>query len=400
MSGSDLIAQAQQYLMHTYAPQPVLFSKGRGTRLYDTEGKEYLDFVGGIAVNNLGHCHPIITLALQKQAQRLVHVSNLYYSEPMIQLAKVLVEYSFADKIFFCNSGAEANEAAIKLVRKYAHARHGNHRYEILCMEQSFHGRTLAMITATGQEKYQKGFEPLPSGFRHIPFNDLKTTEAAITDKTAAIMVEPIQGEGGVRVPDQGYLEGLRKLCDDQDLLLVFDEVQTGIGRTGKLFAYEHWGMEPDIMTLAKGLGAGVPIGAMLAKEAIAQSFTPGSHASTFGGNPLASQTALVNLEVLLEKGFILENCRQMGDYFIQQLQTLKTKHPCILAVRGMGLLVGAELSIDGKPVVDDCRDAGVLINCVMGKVLRFVPALMIMKEEIDQLIELLDQVLDKRGRA
>lgn len=400
MSFDDIIAEAQQYLMNTYARQPVVLYKGRGTRLYDPDGKEYLDFVSGIAVNNLGHCHPNVTVAFQKQAQRLVHVSNLYYSEPQIKLAKLLVQHSFADKVFFCNSGAEANEAAIKLVRKYAHDHYGPERFEIICMDGSFHGRTLATVTATGQSKYQKGFEPLVPGFRHVPFNDLEAVDKAITDSTAAVLVEPIQAEGGVQLPNEGYLSGLRKLCSDRGLLLVLDEVQTGIGRTGTLFAYEHWGAEPDIMTLAKGLGSGLPIGAMLAKESVAQAFGPGTHASTFGGNPLACSAALATLEVLLEEGFILDNCRRMGEYFLSRLKTLQQQHPCIQSVRGMGLLIGMELSIDGKPIVEDCLEQGILINCTLDRVLRFVPPLIIMKEEIDLLIDALDGILKKRGGA
>ena len=398
MSSSDLIAEAQKYLMNTYARQPVLFYKGRGTRLYDPTGKEYLDFVSGVAVNNLGHCHPNITAAFQKQAQRLVHVSNLYNSEPQIQLAKLLVENSFADKVFFCNSGAEANEAAIKLVRKYAHDQLRSDRFEILCFKQSFHGRTLATISATGQSKYQEGFEPLVPGFRHAVFNDLKSVKSMINDNTAAILVELIQAEGGVNIADSRFLEGLRNLCNEKDLLLVFDEVQTGIGRTGKLFAYEHWGIEPDIMTLAKGLGSGLPIGAMLAKDSVAETFKPGMHASTFGGNPLACSAAVATLQVLLESGFIIDNCQRMGSYFIERLNELKNRHRCIKEVRGKGLLIGMELSIDGRPILQDCLESGILINCVMDQVLRFLPPLIVMKEEIDQLLERLDVILKERG--
>jgi acetylornithine/N-succinyldiaminopimelate aminotransferase len=398
MASDNLIEQARKVLMNTYSQQPVVFHKGRGTRLYDPEGREYLDFVGGVAVNNLGHCHPNVTVAFQKQAQRLVHVSNLYYSEPSIRLAKLLVEKCFADRVFFCNSGAEANEAAIKLVRRYAHEHFGPDRFEILCFEGSFHGRTLATVTATGQDKYKSGFDPLVPGFRHVPFNDLKAVEKAVDDKTAAILVEPIQGEGGVQIPDEGFLPGLRKLCDERGILLVLDEIQTGIGRTGKLFAYEHYGIEPDIMTLAKGLGSGLPIGAMLARESVASAFTPGSHASTFGGNPLACSAALATLDVLLENGFILDNCVRMGRYLLERMGSLKSDHRVIQSVRGRGLMVGMELSIDGKPVVDDCREAGVLINCTVGRVLRFVPPLIIMKEEIDLLADCLDKVLKKRA--
>jgi len=383
--------------MNTYTRQPLIIHKGRGTRVYDPNGKEYLDFVGGVAVNNLGHCHPNVTVAFQKQAQRLVHVSNLYYTEPQVKLARLLVEHSFADKVFFCNSGTEAIEAAIKLVRKFSREKFGPDRYEIITMEQSFHGRTLAAVTATAQPKYHKGFEPLVPGFRYVPYNDLKAVSNAISDRTAAILVEPAQGEGGVRIPDPDYLPGLRKLCDEKGLLLVLDEVQTGIGRTGRLFGYEHSGIEPDIMALAKGLGSGLPIGALLAKDSVARAFTPGSHAATFGGNPLVCAAAIATLEVLLEEGFILDNCRRMGEYFVERLKGLQQRHPCVVSVRGLGLLVGMELAIDGKPIVQDCLEEGLLINCTMDRVLRFVPPLIILKEEIDLLINRLDGIFKKR---
>jgi len=391
-----LIDEAQQYLMNTYTRQPLIIHKGRGTRVYDPNGKEYLDFVGGVAVNNLGHCHPNVTVAFQKQAQRLVHVSNLYYTVPQVKLARLLVEHSFADKVFFCNSGTEAIEAAIKLVRKFSHEKYGPDRHEIITMEQSFHGRTLAAVTATAQPKYHKGFEPLVPGFRYVPYNDLKAVAQAVSDRTAAVLVEPVQGEGGVRIPDNEYLPGLRKLCDEKGLLLVLDEVQTGIGRTGRLFGYEHYGIEPDIMALAKGLGSGLPIGALLAKDSVARVFTPGSHAATFGGNPLVCAAAIATLEVLLEEGFVLDNCRRMGDYFVERLKGLQQRHPCVVSVRGQGLLVGMELAIDGKPIVQDCLEEGILINCTMDRVLRFVPPLIILKEEIDLLINRLDGILKK----
>jgi predicted acetylornithine/succinylornithine family transaminase len=365
--------------------------------VYDPNGKEYLDFVGGVAVNNLGHCHPSVTVAFQKQAQRLVHVSNLYYTEPQVKLARLLVEHSFADKVFFCNSGAEAIEAAIKLVRKYSHDKHGPDRHEIITMEQSFHGRTLAAVTATAQPKYHKGFEPLVPGFRYVPYNDLKAVAKAVTDRTAAVLVEPVQGEGGVRIPDDDYLAGLRKLCDEKSLLLILDEVQTGIGRTGKMFCYEHYGIEPDVMALAKGLGSGLPIGALLAKDHVAKAFSPGTHAATFGGNPLVCAAAIATLEVLLEEGFVLDNCRRMGAYFVERLKGLQLRHSSIVSVRGMGLLVGMELTMDGKPIVQDCLEAGLLINCTMDRVLRFIPPLIILKEDIDLLIDRLDAILKKR---
>ena len=382
--------------MNTYNRFPVVFIKGRGVKVFDSDNREYLDFVAGIAVCNLGHCHPKVTVAFQKQAQRLVHISNLYHNEPQIKLAKMLVENSFADKAFFCNSGAEANEAAIKLVRKYAKEKLKGNRFEIITMEKSFHGRTMATITATAQEKVQKGFEPLLPGFKYEPFNNIDAVKKAISKKTAAVMLEPIQGEGGVNIPDNDYLKKLRRLCNDEGILLVFDEVQTGMGRTGRLFAYEHYGIEPDIMTLAKALGNGVAIGAMLAKESIAEAFTPGSHATTFGGNPLACSAAVAALETIIEDGILFENCVRMGDYLTKGLKELKKEHFFIKDIRSKGLLVGMELTIDGKDIVMECLKDGLLINCTMDKILRFLPPLIVTKEEIDSMLEILYGVLKR----
>lgn len=396
MPTEELRQDAERYLMNTYARSPISIVRGRGSRVYDLEGREYLDFVAGIAVNVLGHAHPDVVAAIQKQAQQLLHASNLYYTEPQVRLAQMLVDHSFAKKVFFCNSGAEANEAAIKLARRYAHQKHGPDRYEIITMRQSFHGRTMATLTATGQEKVQKGFEPLLPGFTYVPFNDLPSVEQALTSRTAAILLEPIQGEGGVHVADRRYLKGLRDLCRERDLLLIFDEIQTGMGRTGTLFAYEQLGVEPDVMTLAKGLGGGVPIGACLATDEAAAAFTPGSHASTFGGNPLTCAAALAVLRVLLE-GRVLEQSRRMGDYLAKGLQDFKERLPIVKDVRGLGLLQGMELSVDGKQVVTDCLARGLLINCTMDRVLRFVPPLIITQHEIDRLLDTLSQVLSKR---
>ncbi|MGH7206134.1 MAG: acetylornithine transaminase [Nitrospiraceae bacterium] len=396
MPTEDLRRDAERVLMPTYAPSPISIVRGRGSRVYDLEGREYLDFVAGIAVNTLGHAHPDLVAAIQKQARQLLHASNLYYTEPQVKLAKALVDHSFAKKVFFCNSGAEANEAAIKLVRRYAHQKHGPDRYEIITMLNSFHGRTMATLTATGQEKVQKGFEPLVPGFKYIPLNDLPELEKALSSKTAAVMLEPVQGEGGVHVADRTYLKGLRELCRQHDVLLVFDEVQTGMGRTGTLFAYEQLGVHPDIMTLAKGLGGGVPIGACLATDEVAAAFSPGAHASTFGGNPLACAVSLAVLRVLLE-GRVLEQSRRMGDYLAKGLLDLKDRLHIVKDVRGLGLLQGMELTIEGKPVVDDCLARGLLINCTMERVLRFVPPLIITQHEIDRLLNTLSQVLIKR---
>jgi predicted acetylornithine/succinylornithine family transaminase len=396
MLTNELLEFSKKYIMNTYNRFPVVFIKGRGVKVFDSDNREYLDFVAGIAVCNLGHCHPKVTVAFQKQAQRLVHISNLYHNEPQIKLAKMLVENSFADKAFFCNSGAEANEAAIKLVRKYAKEKLKGNRFEIITMEKSFHGRTMATITATGQEKVQKGFEPLLPGFKYEPFNNIDAVKKAISKKTAAVMLEPIQGEGGVNIPDNDYLKKLRRLCNDEGILLVFDEVQTGMGRTGRLFAYEHYGIEPDIMTLAKALGNGVAIGAMLAKESIAEAFTPGSHATTFGGNPLACSAAVAALETIIEDGILFENCVRMGDYLTKGLKELKKEHFFIKDIRSKGLLVGMELTIDGKDIVMECLKDGLLINCTMDKILRFLPPLIVTKEEIDSMLEILYGVLKR----
>jgi acetylornithine/N-succinyldiaminopimelate aminotransferase len=397
MEIKKLLEDSARYLMNTYNRFPVVLRKGRGMKVWSSDGKEYLDFVGGIAVNCLGHCHPKVVVAIQKQAQRLIHVSNYYHIEPQIKLAKLLVENSFADKVFFCNSGAEANEAAIKLARRYFREQVGVNRFGVVTALNSFHGRTLATISATGQPRFKAGFEPLVPGFSHVEFNDIDAVDKAITKETCAVMIEPIQGEGGVKIPDPDYLRDLRELCDRHEILLILDEVQTGIGRTGKFFAYEHYGVTPDIMTLAKGLGGGVPIGAMLATDKVAAGFEPGTHASTFGGNPLVCAAAVAALEVLLEDGFVLDQCRRMGKYFQKGLEELKKEFPSIVAdVRGMGLMIGMELTRDGGPIVKACMDKGLLINCTAGNVLRFIPPLIVTEKEIDHLIDALEQIFDR----
>ncbi|MDA8079278.1 MAG: acetylornithine transaminase [Nitrospiraceae bacterium] len=392
-----MIEDSSRCLMNTYNRFPVVLRKGRGLKVWSSDGKEYLDFLSGVAVNVLGHCHPKVVISIQKQAQRLIHVSNYFHIEPQIKLARILVENSFADRVFFCNSGAEANEAAIKLSRKYFSDQPGHKRFEIITALNSFHGRTIAALSATGQEKFRKGFEPLVPGFRHVEFNDIDAVEKAITKDTCAVLLEPIQGEGGVKIPDPDYLREARELCDRHGILLILDEVQTGIGRTGKFFAYEHFGVTPDIMTIAKGLGGGVPIGAMLATEKVSAAFQPGTHASTFGGNPLVCAAAATTLEVLLEDGFLLDQCRRMGVYLKKGLEDLKKEFPSIIAnVRGMGLLVGMELVRDGAPIVKACMDRGVLINCTAGNVLRFMPPLIVTEKEIDHLLDVLGQVFDR----
>ncbi len=396
MLTEELELYSSQYLMQTYARLPISIVRGQGCKVFDAEGREYLDFVAGVAVNALGHSHPDLITAIEQQVRHLIHASNLYYSEPQVQLAQQLVELSFGQKVFFCNSGAEANEAAIKLARKYAAEAFGPERFEIITMHNSFHGRTLATLTATGQSKVQEGFAPLPAGFTYATLNDIESIERLITDRTAAVMVEPIQGEGGVVVADQTFMRELRTLCTERQILLMFDEIQTGIGRTGTMFAYEQYGIQPDVMTLAKGLGGGVPIGACIARDEVAQAFGPGSHGSTFGGNPLACAAGLAVLRVLVD-GQFLEKSRTVGSYLTKGLQELQSRIPLITDVRGVGLLQGIELSIEGKPVVQDCLARRILINCTMDRVLRFMPPLIVTQKEIDQLLHVLSDVLNKR---
>jgi len=394
MREKEIMASANEYIMNTYKRFPVVLTNGDGARLWDINGREYLDFVAGIAVCSLGHSHPQVVAAVKEQLDKLTHVSNLYYTQPQTQLAKLLVENSFADKVFFCNSGAEANEAAIKLARKYANENMGPDRFELITMKDSFHGRTMATITATGQEKFQYGFTPLLAGFTYVPFNDLKALEAAISDKTCGVMLEPIQGEGGVNIPNDNYLSEVRRICDRHGILLILDEVQTGIGRTGKLFAYEHSGIKPDIMTLAKALGNGLPVGAMMATDKVAKAFVPGNHASTFGGNPLAMVAAVAVIETILQ-GNILENCRKVGEYFLSQLKKLQQEYGIIIEVRGRGLMLALKLDIEAADIVNECLQQGLLINSTGGKTLRFVPPLIITTHDVDRAIEVLDRVLE-----
>jgi predicted acetylornithine/succinylornithine family transaminase len=397
MITSDLLADSQKYHMNTYSRQPLVLVKGRGMKVTDSDGREYLDFVSGVAVNNLGHCHPRVVVALQKQAQRLMHVSNHYHNEPQISLAKMLVKHSFADKVFFCNSGTEAIEAAIKLARRYSREVLKQDRYEIITMRGSFHGRTYGSVSATAQEKFHRGFEPIVPGFRYVPFNDVGAVEKAVNEKTCAVLVEPIQGEGGVNIPADGYLKALRELCDKHNLLLLLDEIQTGMGRTGRLFAYEHEGITPDVMALAKGLGAGMPIGALAATDKVAQAFIPGTHGSTFGGNPLACAAAIASIETILEDDILVQSVERLGKYFLEGLKDLKRRYSFIKDVRGKGLLVGMELDLDGKEIVTACLKEGFLINCTVETVLRFMPPLIVSEEEIDLLLRALDGIFKKR---
>lgn len=392
MTTEELIALSDRYIMSTYKRFPIVLTRGLGVHLWDNDGKQYLDLVGGIAVCALGHSHPRVVEALKRQVELLTHVSNLYHIENQIRLAQLLVENSCLDKVFFCNSGAEANEAAIKLARKYASEKMGG-KYEIITMQDSFHGRTLATVTATGQAKFHAGFAPLPEGFRYVPYNDLAAIEAAVTDRTCGVMVEPIQGEGGVVIPAPGYLPGIRRICDERGLLMIVDEVQTGMGRTGTLFACEAEEVVPDMITLAKAMGNGFPIGALLTSERIAAAFVPGSHGSTFGGNPLATAAGIAVLETLFDEG-ILDHCRRMGAYFLERLGELKAKNGRIREVRGRGLIIAVELTFPGADVVLGCLDKGLLINCTGGNVLRFVPPLILTKTDVDKAVGILAEVL------
>jgi acetylornithine aminotransferase len=388
----NTIHRADTFMFKTYRRSPVTLVKGDGCRVWDENGKEYLDFIGGIAVCSLGHSSPVVSKALCEQSKRLVHVSNLFYTQPQTELAQILVENSFADRVFFCNSGAEANEAAIKLARHYSKERLGPERRSIITMENSFHGRTMATLSATGQEKIRKGFDPLLEGFRFVPFNDLGDLKSAVDGSVCAVMLEPIQGEGGVVLPDPDYLKGVREICTEHGILLILDEVQVGMGRTGRLFAHQHFGITPDIMTLAKALGNGLPIGAMLAREELTDSFGPGTHATTFGGTPLITAGALAVVKSLLNDGWI-ENAGEMGDYLKDKLTALQKNHSIIKDVRGLGLIVGLQLDREVADIAKICMERGFLINCVQERVLRFVPPLIIGKEEIDLLVDCLDEV-------
>jgi acetylornithine/N-succinyldiaminopimelate aminotransferase len=381
-----------RHVLNTYGTRKLAIVRGEGATLWDAEGKEYLDFFAGIAVTNLGHCHPAVTEAICRQAQTLLHVSNLYYIEPQAQLADLLSQHCFAQRWFFCNGGAEANEAAIKLARRYW-AQKGTPRPGLVTARQSFHGRTLATITATGQPKYQQGFEPLLPGVRYVDYNDFDSLAKELNPEVGAVLLEPVQGEGGVRVPSADYLKKVRRLCDDTQTLLIFDEVQTGLGRTGRLFAYQHSGVTPDIITLAKGLGNGVPIGAMGCSEEVSSGFSIGSHACTFGGNPLSSAAAVATVKELTAPGFI-ERAAETGEYFLSQLRELAARRSIITEVRGQGLMIGVELASTVAPAVERMLESGVICGPAGSNVLRFVPPLVVTREQVDRVVSTLDRVL------
>jgi acetylornithine/N-succinyldiaminopimelate aminotransferase len=387
----------KKYYMQTFERLPVTLVRGKGPYVWDDEGKEYLDFVGGWAVTTLGHCHPALTKALTEQASLLIQTSNQYYTVPQLQLAQLLVENSCLDKVFFGNSGAEANEGAVKLARRYGQLKLKG-AYEVISAFSSFHGRTLAMVAATGQPKFQQSYPPLPTGFVNVPFNDIEAIKSATTERTCAVMLEPIQGEGGVNLPDEGYLSAIREWCDQKGILLILDEIQTGIARTGTLFAYEQYGVEPDIMTLAKGLASGVPIGAILAKEK-ASVFAPGEHGSTFGGNPLACAAGYATVKFVIDNN-IAGRVKEVGDYLIGRLEKMKPKYPAITEVRGRGLLVALEFKDEiAQSLVEACLERGLLVNKLKPNALRFMPPLIIGREEVDEALDILDKVLGVESR-
>ena len=387
----------RKYLMNTYKRMPVTLVRGEGARVWDERGKEYIDFVAGVAVNALGHAHPAIVDALSEQARTLIHTSNHFHTVPQIHLAKLLVENSCFDKVFFCNSGAEADEGAVKLARRYGKL-HLNGAYEVITATNSFHGRTLAMVAATGQPKIQEPYTPLPEGFINVEYDNIDAIKKASGRKTCAVMLEAIQGEGGVNVPHDDYLKEVRSWCDEQGILLILDEIQTGMGRTGVLFAYQHYGIEPDIITLAKGLGGGVPIGALLAKEK-ASVFGPGDHGSTFGGNPLACSAGYATVKYILEHNLV-ENCQQVGDYLKASLEGLEARFESVVEVRGRGLLLAVELSSDiADSVVKACLEDGLLLNAVKPNAVRFMPPLIIGKRDVDKAMGILERVLARVGK-
>ena len=393
MNARDVMKLYDEYVMETYTRVPLVIAKAKGSLVEDADGKKYLDFFPGWAVSGVGHCNDRVVEAVCKQAQDLIHVSNNYYSELQGALAKKIIEHSFPGKVFFANSGAEANEGACKLARKYGNEKD---RFEIITMHNSFHGRTLAMIAATGQDKVKTGFQPLPRGFVHVPFGDIDALTEAINEKTTGVMLELIQCEGGINIAPRDYIAKLRKICDEKDIVLIFDEVQTGMGRTGAMFCYQNYGVEPDVMTLAKSLGGGMPIGAIVANSKFRNVLTPGSHASTFGGGPLVSAAALGVFKAI-EEGKLIKNAVAQGEYLLKQFEDLKRKYGNLIKeIRAMALIVGLELGVEGEGVYKKCMEKGLLINCTQKNVLRIMPPLTVTKKEIDKAIAILDGVFGK----
>lgn len=390
----DLVDRGKKVIMNTYNRYPIAIEHGEGAYVWDTEGKKYLDFVAGIAVNSLGNNNEKLVKAISEQASKVIHCSNYYWNEPMIELAELLVENTCFDRVFYCNSGAEANEGALKLARKYATKYHKNDiRFEIVSMKNSFHGRTYAAITATGQPKYQKGLNPLMPGIKYAEFNDFDSLKKAVNSKTCAVILEPIQGESGIHPASKEYLQKVRDLCDLNDILLIFDEVQCGVGRTGELCAYQYYDIEPDVLTFAKGLAGGVPIGALLTKEKAAQAFEPGDHASTFGGNPLATAAGKTVIKELLENG-VLENVYKQGNYLTSKLNELKSKKDVIKEIRGIGLMQGIELDVLASDIINKAMEKGLLLASAGSNVIRFVPSLIVTSEQIDEMIDILSECI------
>jgi predicted acetylornithine/succinylornithine family transaminase len=391
MTKKDVFQSYDQFVFQTYARMPLVLVKGKGSVVTDIDGHKYLDFFPGWGVSNTGHCHPKVMAAVRDQVGKLIHVPNNFYHPNQGRLAREIVRHSFDGKVFFCNSGAEANEAAIKLARIYGQGK----RHGIITALTSFHGRTMGALAATGQLKYQEGFAPLLSGFTHVPFNDFAAVRAAVNADTVAIMLELVQGEGGINIASQSYVQSLRQLCNEKDILLIVDEVQTGMGRTAKMFAYQHYGIEPDIMTLAKGLGGGMPIGAMLAARRFSGLLQPGMHGTTFGGSPIVTKAALGVFEAI-QKDKMLPNARVMGEYLLARLALLQKECALIKEVRGLGLMVGVELHTDSKPVFDDCLAHGLIINCTQKRVLRLMPALNVTRKQIDKALLILAAALNR----
>jgi len=389
MTQNNVLNDYDNYILSTYTRTPLIFVKGKGMNLIDITGKTYLDFFPGWGVNNVGHCHPKVMSAVRDQISKLIHVPNNFYHLNQAKLAKEIIRHSFSGKVFFCNSGAEACESAIKFSRIYGEGK----RHEIITMKNSFHGRTLGALAATGQVKYQNGFAPLPSGFKTIAFNDLNALKDAITDQTIAIMLELVQGEGGINIASKEYIQEARKICDEKNILLIFDEVQTGMGRTGEMFAFKHYSVQPDLMLLAKALGGGLPIGALVVKKEIAHIFKPGMHASTFGGSPLICKASLGAFKAIIADK-MLANTKKMGAYILEKLQELKQTSSCIKDVRGLGLMIGIELNMEGKNIFEECLKNGLIINCTQGNILRFMPALNVTKKQADKAIYLLEKSL------
>jgi len=391
MRKTEILKEYDNYILTTYTRTPSIFVKGKGMTLVDITGKKYLDFFPGWGVSNVGHCHTKVVSAVYDQVKKLIHIPNNFYHPNQLKLAKEIVHWSFPSKVFFCNSGAEGCEAAIKFSRIYGKEK----RYEIISMKKSFHGRTLGALSATGQKKYQDGFSPLVEGFQIVPFNDIEAVKKNINDKTAAIMLELVQGEGGVNIADKQYVKELKKICEKKDILLIFDEVQTGLGRTGEMFAYKHYDVIPDIMILAKSLGGGLPIGAIVVKKEISDTFKPGMHASTFGGSPIVCKAALGVFKAI-EKDNMLKNTKKMGKYAIEKFKELKKEFSCITEIRGLGLMLAIELNIDGKPIFDECFERGLIINCTQGNILRIMPALNVTKKQMDKAFFILKKSFEK----